>query len=54
MWKAQRVMLTIHVELDLDAIPSAFHTEQGAKEAVGDILRHALNDSVPHSKPIVT
>jgi hypothetical protein len=53
MWKPERVTLTITVEVNLDPIPGAFHTERSAKEAVQDICRHALAERIPHYEPIV-
>lgn len=49
----QRVTLTISVEVDLDPVPGAFHTQRSAQEAVEDILHHALRTRISHYNPKV-
>lgn len=45
-----RKTVTLTVQVDLDPVPGAFHTEEDAAQRVQDIL----TSSIPHYHPIVS
>jgi len=49
----RRVILTVHVDVDLDSIPGAFHTQESAQKIVENILQDTLNSRIPHYNPAV-